>query len=297
MSVSIQSPSMNSSVTSSQLDSFEDMAVSNVKKYVKEVLRSRIFLGRYLERRLVDQQIGYRDIVLISAAEKEFLRDLLETVHKLRSVSPNLHWIGITNSDTLNINVSSSLCLWTEIDNEPFGAFWFQVKGIKFRDNEVLIALKCIRHITEAYLELEPILTGATKKDITIKPKESQVEEKAQITESINDIKETLKSALSIRNVKEFFTFVFAFIIALFTGSTAFVNFLGNFILALIREFSILVKNSTPVFLGTLDFFSKIIGGFYILVAMIFRPSNPVPQNKRSLTYERTNHYDHRNVD
>ncbi|CAF4851256.1 unnamed protein product [Pieris macdunnoughi] len=283
MSVSVQSPSADSSGNSTQLERFEDMAVLNVKKYVKDLLRSRIFLGRYLERRLVDQRIGYRDVVLISAAEAEIKRDMIEALQKLRSVYPLLHWIGITDSNAISVNVSPSLCLWTEIDNQPFGPFWFQVKSIKFRVDEILITLNCIRPITDSYLELEPILTGATKKP---KNNVSQVKEvKANLNESFSEIKETLKSALTIRNAKEFVTFVFAFVIAIFTGSTAFVNFLGNFILALLREISILIKNSTPMLLGFLEFLSKIVGGFYILLAMLFKSNTPHPQNKRSLTY------------
>ncbi|XP_045523092.1 uncharacterized protein LOC123713464 [Pieris brassicae] len=283
MSVSVQSPSADSSENSTQLDRIEDMAVLNVKKYVKDLLRSRIFLGRYLERRLVDQRIGYRDVVVISAAEAEIKRDMIEALQRLRSVFPLLHWIGITDSNAISVNVSPSLCLWTEIDNQPFGPFWFQVKSIKFRVDEILISLNCIRPITDSYLELEPILTGANKKP---KNNVSQVSEvKENLNESISEIKETLKSALTIRNAKEFVTFVFAFIIAIFTGSTAFVNFLGNFILALLRELSILIKNSTPMLLGFLDFLSKIVGGFYILLAMLFKSNVPHPQNKRSLTY------------
>ncbi|CAK1555189.1 unnamed protein product [Leptosia nina] len=291
----MQSSSANSSPASSRLDSSDDMAIVLVKKYVKDLLRSRIFLGRYLERRLVDQRIGYRDVVLVSAAETELKKDLLEAVRRLRLVYPNLHWIGVTDSSTLGLNVSSGMCMWTEIDNQPFGPFWFQIKSIKFREHEILLTLNCVRHITDAFIELEPILTGAVKPK---KVEDSQVEVKASNDESFSDIKETLKSALSIRNVKEFVTFIVALVIAVFTGSIAFVNFLGNFILALLREFSLLIKNSTPMLLGFLDFLSKIVGGFYILLAMLFKPSNPGPQNKRSVAYfDNGNRYNGRDFD
>ncbi|XP_063826828.1 uncharacterized protein LOC135076275 [Ostrinia nubilalis] len=266
------------------------METAKAKHFVKELLKARIFLGRYIERRLIDQKIGYRDIILVSAAEVELKRDLVEAQYSLRSAYPNT-WIGIAESETLEIN-TSGLCLCTEIENQPFGPFWFQIKSIKFRDVEIMVSLKCIRYISESFLEIEPLLTRSSIKKIKeandTKP-DSSVE---TLSETYNDIVVTLKSALSISNVKEFVTFLFAFIIAIFTGSTAFVNFLGNFILALIREMSILIKNSTPMFLGLLDFFSKIVGGFYILLAMFFKPSNPVPPNKRSIAYNQR--YQHR---
>lgn len=269
------------STSSSHLDSCEDMEISNVKNYVKDLLKSRIFLGRYLERRLVDQRIGYRDIVLLSPAETELKKDLWDAEHKLKVSYPNIHWIGISDPEV--IGYPAGVCLWTEIDNQPFGVFWFQVRSVKFRDFEVIVLLKCIRHITDAFLEVEPILTGSVDNFKGKSTPDAKIDTK--LNDAYSDITINLKSLLSISNIKELLTFLFAFVIAIFTGSTAFINFLGNFILALVREMSILIKNSTPMFLGVLDFLSKIVGGFYILIAMFFKPNNPTPLNKRRIPY------------
>lgn len=286
MSLLGQSPSFNySSTASSHYESIEDVESTRVKNYVKETIKSRIFLGRYIERRLINQRVGYRDIVVVSAAESELKRDLLDAQQKLSSAC-KLSWIGITDTDFIGCSPAGGVCICTEIDNQPFGVFWFQIKTLKFREDEIILNLKCLRHITDAFLEVEPILTGGTKK--YKETSESKVINDIILNETYNDIVFNLKSALSISNVKEFFTFLFAFVIAIFTGSTAFVNFLGNFILALIREMSILIKNSTPMFLGVLDFFSKIVGGFYILLAMLFKQKAPMPLNKRSLTHYRS---------
>lgn len=310
MSDSTQSPSFNisSAQSSSLVGVYDDIETIRTKNYVKELLKSRIFLGRYLERRLVNTNVGYRDVVLISAAETDLKRDLLDAQIKLHSISSN-QWIGITDTDSLGYN-PPGICLWTEIDNQPFGPFWFQIKTIRFRDQEVIVCLKCLRHISEAFLELEPLLTGGGEVKRSDTSVDKHPNNTVSLTDTYNDILGNLKDALSITNVKEFFTFIFAFIIALFTGSTAFVNFLGNFVLALIREMSIFVKNSTPVLLGVLDFFSKIVGGFYILLAMIFKQSSPGPMNKRyerqAIPYDRrsrhssyndNSQYDYRNFD
>ncbi|XP_047025298.1 uncharacterized protein LOC124633958 [Helicoverpa zea] len=296
MSVVPSNLSFNSSVTTSQYDSQDDAEPTKVKNYLKERLKSRIFLGRYVERRLADKRIGYRDIVVVSPAEVKLKKDLLDVQHKLITVCPSTHWIGITDTETLGY--TSGVCLWTEIDNQPFGPFWFQIKSLKFRDDEVMVQLKCLRHISDAFLEIEPILTGAVKTTKSTETTEKKLESSvASLNETYTDFVATLKSFLSISNVKEFITFLLAFVIAIFTGSSSFINFLGNFILALVRELSLLVKNSTPMFLGLLDFFSKIVGGFYILLAMFFRQSAPPPPNKRTIgAYDRSrrsyNHYD-----
>ncbi|CAH2244141.1 uncharacterized protein LOC120630041 [Pararge aegeria] len=275
MSVSRVNTSFNSSSSSQYGDikTMENEGTLKVKDYVKNLLKSRIFLGRYLERRLADQRIGYRDIVKLSPAEVELKRDLLEAQCKLQSIFPNTHWVGISSSEA--IGHPSGICIWTEIENQPFGVFWFQIKSIKFRDYEVIITLKCLRHITDAFIEVEPLILGCVER--------STID--AKLNDTANEIVFSIKNAFTLNSIKEFITFIFAFIIAIFTGSNAFIQFLGNFVLALVREFSILISKSTPLILGCLDVFSKIVGGFYILIAMIFKPSNPNPLNKRTIAY------------
>ncbi|XP_050674645.1 uncharacterized protein LOC126972100 [Leptidea sinapis] len=271
--------SINSSPMSSQLT--ENTITTSLKSYLKDLLKSRIFLGRYLERRLVNECVGYRDIVLLSAAETELKRDLHEAHEKLCTTGTSSLWIGITDSDLLNLGISSSICIWTEIDNQPFGTFWFQIKGLKYRCNEICIALNCLRHITDAFIELEPILSGPIKKPIV---KCDLALEGNSVTNSSDSLKDILKSVVAISNVKEFLKFIFALVVAIFTGGTSFVSFIGDFTLGLLREISIFVNNSTPLVLGFLDFISKIVGGFYILMAMMFKPSRPVHiPNKRDI--------------
>ncbi|XP_023937385.2 uncharacterized protein LOC112045446 [Bicyclus anynana] len=284
--------SFNSTTTTSsqasQLKIVENADMLKVKEYVKSLLKTRIFLGRYLERLLADQRIGYRDIVKLSPAETDLKRDLLDAQSKLRSVFSGTHWIGITDSEAAGH--SSGICLWTEIENQPFGVFWFQIKSVKFRDFEVIIQLKCLRHITDAFMEVEPIVLGRAEKP-TI---ESTLNDTAKVVIS------STKSIFTLDGLKDGVTFIFVFIIAVFTGSNAFVQFLGNFVLALVREMSNLVTKSTPLLLGCLDFLSKIVGGFYILIAMIFKPSNPNPLNRRTIAYNnrpQTTYYNDKNFD
>ncbi|XP_068617367.1 uncharacterized protein [Battus philenor] len=278
---------LDTSSVSTSIGNFENTETIKVKNYTKDLLKSRIFLGGYMERRLISQRTSYRDVILLSAAEVELKKDLLDAEMKLRRVLPDEYWIGITNAEIFD--KPSDVCIWTEIENQPFGAFWFQIKSVRFRDNEVIILVKCIRHISDAYMELEPLFAKSTKN--SLESKETKLDDTiVSFNESCNQVLSNLKSVLSIKNLSEFITFLFAFVIAFFTGGTTFVVFLGNFILALVREFSILIKNSTPMFLGILDFFGKIIGGFYILLAMFFKPNTPV-RNERTLTYTPKNHF------
>ncbi|GBP43489.1 hypothetical protein EVAR_30446_1 [Eumeta japonica] len=155
-----------------------------IKSLVKDLLKSKIFLGRYVERRLVDNHLLYRDIVLVSAAEVELNRDLLEARRYLKAFYPTSHWIGITGTELLEF-ATSGTCIWTEIENEPFGPFWFQIKTVLFKKDEVMLKLKCIRHISESFLELEPLLIGAGRLLKVLKAK------KQKTLGNISDVKNT----------------------------------------------------------------------------------------------------------
>lgn len=255
---------------------------AKLKNNIKDVFKGRVFLGRYIERRLADK-IGYRDVVLLSEAEVQLKKDLLQAKHDLCSLSDKI-WIGITDTTGMGLS-KSGVCIWTEIDYEPFGPFWFQIKSVTFRENEVILKVKCIRHITDAYLEIEPLLTQGVKAD-TNNTSQSFAKSQESVQEAVN----TLKSIFSLQNIIDIITFVFAFIVVVCTGGIEFIYFLGNFVLALVRELSNFVNNATPGFLGILDFLSKIVGGLYILIAMFFRENvRPPPRNPRMIKYTNRN--------
>lgn len=247
---------------------------TTIRQSLKRQLKEKIFLGRYLEKRLVHESIGYRDLVLISAADEELIKQLESIKAKLTTVYPN-HWIGITDPQVLNL--PKGLCLWVQLSDPLLGASWFQIKTVKFRSNEIFLELKCIRYISDKHIELEPLLTGhriQSNIDTEIKfgLDDIPLATKRKLIEFII----FMKRCMTISNVQELFTFMFAIIIAVTTGSFQLVHHLGNFILALMRESSLLVNSLTPFCLGCLDVFTKIVGGFYLLIAMIFRPERQV---------------------
>lgn len=106
---------------------------------------------------------------------------------------------------------------------------------------------------------------------------------------------------LSISFNRQTFTetlrFVSLVIVSLFAGSTQIVKYLGIFAIKLIERTTWLAHVLTPVALGLFDLVSKIIGGFYLLIAMIWRdsvggrrpPSNAVEagprRNQQSIRY------------
>lgn len=65
---------------------------------------------------------------------------------------------------------------------------------------------------------------------------------------------------------------------ATLTGLLKCLQFLGDFSIRLFREVNNFIYVSTPFLLGILDLISKIVGGFYILIAsMLFRGGGANP--------------------
>lgn len=77
---------------------------------------------------------------------------------------------------------------------------------------------------------------------------------------------------------QNFFAFIkvgFALIITIIFGSLSSIKFLGEFTLKLIRELSVLIQAISPIVIHIIDFCSKVVGGFFILLAGVFRAFSP----------------------
>merc|ERR1719251_421644 len=77
-------------------------------------------------------------------------------------------------------------------------------------------------------------------------------------------------------------------ILALFTGMVAGAKQLAQFSLRLLHELANLVDRSTPLALAALNMVGKIVGGAYLLIAMIWRdavkkPPAPAPSSRPAL--------------
>lgn len=82
-----------------------------------------------------------------------------------------------------------------------------------------------------------------------------------------------LSITINRQTITETLRFILLLIVSLFAGSTQIIKYLGIFGIKLIERLTWLAYALTPVALGFIDLCSKIIGGFYLLVAMIWRDS------------------------
>lgn len=82
-----------------------------------------------------------------------------------------------------------------------------------------------------------------------------------------------LSVSINRQTITETLRFVSLVIVSLFAGSTQIIKYLGIFGIKLIERTTWLAHVLTPVALGLIDLCSKVIGGFYLLIAMVWRDS------------------------
>jgi len=116
----------------------------------------------------------------------------------------------------------------------------------------------------------------------------------------------SIRPLLTPTNFVSLLKFILVLILAAFTGLLAGLKQLAGWSLTAIHELAFLVDRSTPFALGALNMLSKVVGGFYLLVAMIWRdvrkprpnvapgppsiaPSAPLPIQASAPPYPRPN--------
>lgn len=93
-----------------------------------------------------------------------------------------------------------------------------------------------------------------------------------------------LSISVNRQSITETLRFISLLIVSLFAGSTQIVKYLGIFAIKLIERTTWLAHVLTPFALALVDLCTKIVGGLYLLIAMIWKDSigarrQPPPNN------------------
>jgi len=91
-----------------------------------------------------------------------------------------------------------------------------------------------------------------------------------------------IRPHLSITNVTQMAKLCAVLVLAAVTGLVAGIKQLGLFSLKLLHELANLVDRSTPLALAALNMMGKIVGGAYLLIAMIWRDAVKKPVGQPS---------------
>ncbi|XP_017466859.1 PREDICTED: uncharacterized protein LOC108359488 [Rhagoletis zephyria] len=284
----------------------------------KQLLKSKIFRGYYEERRFVDAVSDYRDIIGLHRSEREFERLLLDIKCKLQLFyqhSPHV-WIGITHGDCMGVmpkKYTLDTHIWLQLQEAAFAQYWFLVKSVRFRKNEVLLKLKIVRAVeaeplTEKVPSFQPSTpalkpdSGNSKPEVLIEDAEKKSNNPSQpdegmpntsdkgskegnqigyedFVEVVRDWGTSIKQSvydfisndINKDNIKGFLQFLGLVVVSLLTGSFEAIKYLGTFALHFMFEFTRFTHIMTPIILKLIEMATKIVGGFYVLLAMIWK--------------------------
>ncbi|XP_005186613.1 uncharacterized protein LOC101888022 [Musca domestica] len=266
----------------------------------KQILKSRLFRGFYEERRYVDNVQGYRDIVSLHKSEKELNKLLKDIRDKLQMFyaqqNPDM-WVGVTCGPLVGSKPTPGAMdtfIWAEIEDLAFGQYWFSIKSLRFRANEVVVKLKVVRSVdseemSEKYIKTSTVSTETAQADSTttgtntasaavdgVAEKEVNLQDFANLFQQwYASFKQTIydfmANDISKENLKGVIRFLGLVIVSLCSGALMAVKFLGIFAIRFMFEFSRLTHVLTPIILKIIEVFNKIVGGFYLLLAMIWK--------------------------
>ncbi|XP_063842087.1 uncharacterized protein LOC135089863 [Scylla paramamosain] len=255
-------------------------------EYIDERLCGRIFSGWVEERQWVESLGGYRDIIEVDEWEVEMNHQLQAIISSIQGVQEGTKWINITPPSD-----APYYRLWVLLEAPPTpGHYWYSITGVKLQPQfGLMISVKEIRTIHPHDGELAAARRARIKKA-------SQGESRNEL-ESMSDLLQdwmhqlsslrpatvlsAITSILTLSNIKEAIRFLVVLVMTVVIGLVTFVREFHVVGLRFIREAGIFFHNATPFLQTCLGFFEKIVGGLYLLVAMVYRdfrrPSAPPP--------------------
>lgn len=209
----------------------------------------------------MDSLQTYRDVISIDEREKDLLHFLQVINNKIRRYDAT-RWVGITTPRI--IGAPAGHCIWVQLENPVFGAYWYKIRSIKFKRNEVILSVVQVRPVQDD--------SGIVLNN------ESDSISYDSILQSIKiGFKEKMsffaKEVVTFNNAKSSVLFLGVLFMTIFTGLVQLAHYLGDWSLRFMREFSYLLKTATPVLLSIINMFNRIVAGFYTLIALIWRDS------------------------
>ncbi|XP_039288745.1 uncharacterized protein LOC111051092 [Nilaparvata lugens] len=234
-----------------------------LKVFVKQMLVHQTFEAVYQERRWNQTVNAYRDLVVIPKdGNEQFLKDLEVVRSRLIEFYKGSKWIGLT-PPTLIGAPAGGFCLWLNLENTAFGKHKFRVRRVKFFDNEICLEIKSTSEIDN--------LSTSTDSDVTANgSRETEQSTSEPFDVQLKEISASVLALLTRENAIEAARFLSILIATLITVFTKIVYNSGDFTLKLMDRLIRLVQVMMPLLLSIVDLFKKTIGGFLILLSMMW---------------------------
>lgn len=284
---------------------------SSIQARAEQLLVDRIFMGDYQEKRYDDKIKAYKDLVVLNRHEKILCDDLVKVKHELLSDNRNA-WFGFTTPD--EIGAPAVYCVWTSLEDKiqalnqnaaavVFGEYWFQIKAITFAANSMEICVKVLRPVDPtSSMSSGPSISTLAQQALEINSSQIQQYVQQNIVEvnwmelfqqwkvSLNQkAYQFFSQEITWANFVHCIRMLIILSIALAKFSVNAVHYLGEFTLKFVTHMTKLVHTASPIVLAVVNLLAKMIGGLYILLAMVWRDmfygdTNRHPQPKANFT-------------
>ncbi|ROT84877.1 hypothetical protein C7M84_021929 [Penaeus vannamei] len=253
--------------------------------YIESCLRGRIFSGWVEERKWVENLGSYRDIVEVDEWEVDFNKQLNIIIRKIPGVQEGTRWINITAPTAVQL----SYCLWVLLIQPPIpGHYWFVITGVAVQPLFGLkISLQIVRSIDPQ--DYETAEARSKRRQISSSELGHELETISQQFMDWWDQVRQLNFALvwsavtatfTISNILEAVRFCIILVITLIVGLVTLLRDSYHFVLGVIHEAGIFFRNLRPFLQSVVLFVEKLIGGLYLLLAMVYRDwKQPSPQS------------------
>lgn len=196
----------------------------------------------------------YRDVVVVDATEVAIIKQVKYVTKKSFKILPENSFIGLTNF----------------IQNVGFCFDVNVVRPFSNLDNQT--CWQCRQRVLQAKSEPAVKIDSINAALLDMKSRLGTV--MGEVVSSAGDPASwwvKIRPHLSPANLWAFFKFLLVLLLALVAGLWSGIKQLANFMLKVLHELAFLVDRSTPFALGALNILSKVVGGFYLLVAMFWR--------------------------
>lgn len=252
----------------------EDNEQKHLYNFANSMLKGRLFVGDFQEKRYVACLKEYRDVIVVDGDEKDLHVDL-EVIKKRLSNVFRERWIGITTPKT--IGAPAGYCIWVDLPEEVFGKYWYKIRSVSFRDGEILLKIKQLKAISLNCSSGSNRSGGDSEIQNSVANGISLHSFKA-LTEKVKrfvlvDVPTMMCDVFTLSNIKEATKFLVLLMGATLMGLIGLTKSFADFSLRLLRELSILIRAVTPFAIACIDMCCKIVGGFYLLIAMLWRDS------------------------
>jgi len=269
--------------------------LDSLLKKLREGLCGKVYSGWYTERRYIDPIERYKDVIVVDRGEAEVIKVIRSAVRRSIKILGENAFVGFAFAEDecrLYVNLGPP----TSVAQFPFGHFWFQVRQVTFIQNVgFCLDLSVIRQFMKSdeetcfkcrQRELEVVVPEPVKLD-SLGSAAADIKARIEVVmkDALNeywhptDAVRSFTPHLNYQNLVKLVKLVCVLMMAMLAGIYSGLKHAGNFMLKTLHELAFIVERSTPLALGTLNILSKVVGGFYLLVAMIWRDSTK-PANR-----------------